>query len=121
MILEQERPGVVGTLPMTDNADIESEEISVAQEAPIFREASPKWLSEKLRPSEAIHNSTGIQIINTRLWLSDLNERPEYKNKEPITINNVPKKEWKKLFDKYDVFYFMGIYEPSEASREHCL
>ncbi|MBI2034273.1 MAG: hypothetical protein HYT11_00900, partial [Candidatus Levybacteria bacterium] len=122
MKLEIERPEVIETFFMTDNTILESEEISLPQEeGSVFREAPPKWLSETLRPSESIHNSTGIQIINTRLWLADLNERSEYKNKGRITIDNVPKAEWKRLFDKYDIFYFMGIYEPSEASREYCL
>jgi len=56
-----------------------------------------------------------LYLINTRLWLNQLSN----KYQRPINIDNIPQKEWQPLFDKYDHFWFMGIYKPSQASREH--
>ena len=56
-----------------------------------------------------------LYLINTRLWIDELSK----KYQEPITIDTIPRGEWETLFDKYDYFWFMGIYKPSEASQQH--
>lgn len=48
------------------------------------------------------------------MWLESLSK----KNGEAISIGNVPDDEWEKLFDKYDNFWFMGIYKPSQKGQE---
>lgn len=82
-----------------------------------FDEFSPEWLRTSASPE--IINPTGIHLINTRLWISDMNIR--YQDRGPITIDTIPPEEWEKLFESYDVFYFMGAYEPSEVSRQHAM
>lgn len=56
-----------------------------------------------------------LYLINTRLWIDQLSK----KYQQPITIDTIPSEEWQTLFDKYDYFWFMGIYKPSEASQQH--
>ena len=71
---------------------------------------------ELLQHSEVIQNPTDLHLINTRLWINELSQ----KYNRQISIGSVPENEWKALFDKYNAFWFMGIYQPSEASRQHC-
>lgn len=71
-------------------------------------------LAEWLKPSEKIVHQTGLHLINTRLWLDDLSKKYDRK----VSIGSVPQSEWSDLFQKYEAFWFMGIYKPSEASRE---
>jgi hypothetical protein len=56
-----------------------------------------------------------LYLINTRLWIDQLSK----KYQRPVTVDNIPQKEWQSLFDKYDHFWFMGIYKPSQASQDH--
>lgn len=56
-----------------------------------------------------------LYLINTRLWLDQLSKKYE----TSITIDKVPSTEWQPLFDKYDYFWFMGIYKESNASRQY--
>lgn len=74
-------------------------------------------LSEALTPSENINNPSGLHLINTRAWLNKLSGEAS----EPVTVGNVPQAEWDRLFPQFDTFWFMGIYQPSEASRQHSL
>lgn len=68
---------------------------------------------ENLTPETKEHPR--LYLINTRLWIDQLTKKYQHS----ITIDNIPQKEWQPLFDKYDYFWFMGIYQPSQASREH--
>jgi len=76
-----------------------------------------KELSEVLSPSENIVTPTGLHLINTRAWLNDLSSKAG----EPITVGSVPKHEWTRLFNQFDSFWFMGIYQASEASHQHSI
>lgn len=82
----------------------------VVREKSAFTQALSEWL----QPSETIRHPS-LYLINTRLWLDQLSKT----YRRPITIDKVPDKEWYQLFEKYDYFWFMGIYTPSEASKEH--
>ncbi len=105
------QPEIIIFEHMTD-ADLEQEIPQNNEEVQTpFEEKSAEWL----QPSEHIQHPTGIELINTRLWMSDLSEREG----KPVTVGTVPEEEWKKLFEKYDSFWFMGIYKPSEFSRNH--
>ncbi len=78
------------------------------------RENVGGWV-EYLGPRESSEKQLkSLYLINTRLWLDDLSK----KNGKVITIGNVPENEWEKLFDKYDNFWFMGIYKPSQKGQE---
>lgn len=70
-------------------------------------------LADWLKPSQEIVHQTGLHLINTRLWLDDLSKKYD----QEITVGSVPQQEWNDLFQKYEAFWFMGIYKPSEASR----
>jgi hypothetical protein len=72
-------------------------------------------LAEWLNPVEGNGNQESLYLCNTRLWLAGLSKKYGHS----ITIDKVPDKEWEPLLDKYDSFWFMGIYIPSEASRNH--
>lgn len=74
-------------------------------------------VAECLSPSETIHHQTGLHLINTRLWLEELTK--SYGKK--MTIDTIPDAEWKGLFQKYDTFWFMGIYTPSEIGRQQAV
>ena len=80
-----------------------------------------KLISDELSsPKENTNNLENkehpcLYLINTRLWLNQLSKKYE----TPITIDNIPKEEWQPLFDRYNYFWFMGIYKPSEASQQH--
>ncbi len=76
--------------------------------------------SELSSPKENTNNLENknhpyLYLINTRLWLNQLSRKYE----TPVTIDKIPSTEWKPLFDRYDYFWFMGIYKESEASRQH--
>jgi len=71
-------------------------------------------LWEHLGPKESEKQLKGLYLINTRLWLDDLSKKYE----TTITIGSVPDDEWNKLFEKYDNFWFMGIYQPSQKGQE---
>jgi glycosidase len=71
-------------------------------------------LKDWLKPSEAGQHQN-LYLVNTRLWIDQLSK----KYNRPITIDTVPGTEWNNLFEKYDYFWFMGIYTPSIASQEH--
>jgi len=72
--------------------------------------------NDLLRPSEGQKQHPNLHLINTRLWINQLRKKYD----SPITITSVPQAEWQLLFDKYDSFWFMGIFKPSHASRLHC-
>ena len=108
------------SLPPIDNIHLslnfmtnEENEIEARNES--SHEALDIIPKELLQHSEQIQNPTDLHLINTRLWLNELSQKYDHQ----ITISSVPKEEWQELFDKYDAFWFMGIYQPSEASREH--
>ncbi len=69
--------------------------------------------NKKLAPETKEHPY--LYLINTRLWIDQLSK----KYQRPITIDKIPQKDWQVLFDKYDHFWFMGVYQPSQASQEH--
>jgi len=73
---------------------------------------NPESLS---RPETLVKEHPCLYLINTRLWLNQLSNKYE----TPLTIDKIPKTEWQALFDKYDHFWFMGIYKESDASRQH--
>lgn len=73
---------------------------------------NPESLS---RPETLIKEHPCLYLINTRLWLDQLSKKYE----TSITIDKVPSTEWQPLFDKYNYFWFMGIYKESDASRQH--
>lgn len=78
------------------------------------KESINRW-TEYLGPRESVEKQLrSLYLINTRLWLDDLSK----KNGRVITIGNVPENEWEKLFEKYDNFWFMGIYKPSQKGQE---
>ncbi len=68
-----------------------------------------------LEQSEMHEHQLDLNLINTRLWIDKLNK----KYNRTITIDTIPDSEWEELFKIYDMFWFMGIYTPSEASREN--
>ncbi len=72
-------------------------------------------LREWLKPCEQNIHQAGLNLINTRLWLDQLS----HKYGRPITIDTVPADEWQTLHELYDSYWFMGIYTPSEASRNN--
>lgn len=77
-------------------------------------------ISSQLNSKEISHNQENqehpyLYLINTRLWINQLTKKYE----KPITIDKIPDNEWQPLFDRYDYFWFMGIYKESEASRQH--
>ncbi len=72
---------------------------------------------EVLSPSHEINNLTDLHLINTRIWINEL--KIKY-NDQALTLSKVPKLEWEDLFKKYNSFWFMGMYQPSDASRQHC-
>ncbi|HOY61013.1 MAG TPA: alpha-amylase family glycosyl hydrolase [Candidatus Woesebacteria bacterium] len=67
------------------------------------------------RPEALIKEHPCLYLINTRLWLNQLTKKYD----SSLTIDKIPEKEWQTLFDKYDYFWFMGIYKESDASRQH--
>lgn len=71
-------------------------------------------LSEYLGKNETEKQFRGMYLINTRLWLDDLSK----KYGTTITVGNVPGEEWDKMLNKYDNFWFMGIYKPSQKGQE---
>lgn len=74
----------------------------------------PVEFKDWLKPSE-IGQHQSLYLINTRLWIDQLSKKYNH----PITVDTVPNAEWNNLFEKYDYFWFMGIYTPSIASQEH--
>jgi len=74
----------------------------------------PVEIKDWLKPSE-IGQHQSLYLINTRLWIDQLSK----KYNRSITIDTIPNTEWTNLFEKYDYFWFMGIYTPSVASQEH--
>lgn len=74
----------------------------------------PAEFKDWLKPSEVGEHQT-LYLVNTRLWIDQLSK----KYHRQITIDTIPNNEWDKLFEKYDYFWFMGIYAPSKASQEH--
>ncbi|MDD4106822.1 MAG: alpha-amylase family glycosyl hydrolase [Candidatus Shapirobacteria bacterium] len=69
---------------------------------------------ELLNSVESEKQLRSIYLINTRLWLDDLSKKYQTR----ITIGGVPQEEWKKLFERHDNFWFMGIYKPSQIGQE---
>lgn len=67
-------------------------------------------LTEYLRPEETEKQLRTMYLINTRLWFNGLGIK---------SIDDVPDTEWEKLFEKYDNFWFMGIYRPSQKGQEN--
>lgn len=74
-----------------------------------------KEFGELLEKCETSKHQVGLHLINTRLWIDELSK----KYQRPITIDTIPDTEWEELFEQYDMFWFMGIYAPSEASKNH--
>ena len=68
---------------------------------------------ELLEKCETSKRQVGLNLINTRLWMDELSK----KYQRPITIDTVPDNEWEELFEQYDMFWFMGIYTPSQAGK----
>lgn len=81
------------------------------------RFGSTRELREWLEPSETVVNQTGLALFNTRLFIDQVNRDLH----TPITIDEIPTEEWAKRLKNHDIVWFMGIYEPSEASRQHSL
>ena len=75
------------------------------------KELNADKLTEWLKPSEHGEKQKVLYLINTRLWINELSE----KYNRQITISSIPENEWKDKLEQYDVFWFMGIYKPSEA------
>jgi hypothetical protein len=76
-----------------------------------LRAVSKEWLL----PSKEKAHPTGLNLINTRLWLDELSKNYD----RPITVGEIPDAELDKIVGKYDSLWFMGIYTPSEASKNH--
>jgi len=75
------------------------------------QESNTDKLTEWLKPGENEEKQKVLYLINTRLWINELSEKYNQK----ITISTIPDAEWKDKFEQYDIFWFMGIYQPSEA------
>jgi glycosidase len=78
-------------------------------------EVFDRRLEEYLKPSQKKDQQISLNLINTRLWLNDLGQK--YNKK--ITIDTIPDEEWAEKLNNYDIFWFMGIYLPSQFSANH--
>lgn len=77
-------------------------------------------IEEALQPSETMYHQEGLQLINTRLWLQDLFGDQDPADPHRRTIKDVPSEVWKTLYQQSDYIWFMGIYQPSPYSQQHC-
>lgn len=112
-IPQNPRQSLIDVISSDINKMPEANEIDTRNNSNEALDIIPK---ELLQHSEHIQNPTELHLINTRLWINELSQKYD----RQITIGSVPESEWQDLFDKYDAFWFMGIYQPSQASCEHC-
>lgn len=67
--------------------------------------------------SKEVVHQTGLHLINTRLEIDKLSK----KYGRPVTLDDIQDDDWETLLDGHDSIWFMGIYAPSTASRNHAL
>jgi hypothetical protein len=103
--------GDINQFPLESTQPFDRAAIEKPQEVGAFMSELSEWL----RPSDLIARQTDMHLVNTRLWIDQLSR----KHGKPITIDSIPDDEWEPLFSKYESFWFMGIYAPSEASKAH--
>lgn len=68
-----------------------------------------------LQASPRKDQQISLNLINTRLWLSELSQRYQ----QVITLDTIPDEAWTDKLANYDIFWFMGIYLPSQFSASH--
>jgi len=95
-----------------DNTAQTSEQKLLPEARTHLQEAAASWLA----PSTIINNPS-MYLINTQAWMTQLRETDP--QQERITLGTVPNREWQRLLPQFNEFYFMGLFAPSEASREH--
>lgn len=80
---------------------------------------SPPYRELKEQPpsQENEKQLKSLYLINTRLWFHQLKQTYG----QDLTIGTIPESEWNKFIDHFDYLWFMGIYQPSCASRDHAL
>lgn len=100
----------------SNDMGVETLEVPVAVEKHIDKPQSfDRELGEVLKPSKEVIQHSGLDLINTMIWLDQLGK----KYGRNMTVDTVPDNEWERMFERYDSFWFMGIYKRSPASREH--
>lgn len=72
-------------------------------------------LVEYLQTSPKKDQQISLNLINTRLWLNELSQQYQ----RPITLDIIPDEAWTEKLTNYDIFWFMGIYLPSQFSSTH--
>ena len=70
---------------------------------------------EWLQPSQEVIHQTGLELVNTRLFIDQLSKERGM----PITVDMISSEQWNDLLKNHDIVWFMGIYKPSEWSRHH--
>ncbi len=78
-------------------------------------EVFDRRLEEHLKPSQKKDQQISLNLINTRLWLNDLGQ----KYNRTVTVDTIPDEAWVEKLNNYDIFWFMGIYLPSQFSANH--
>ncbi|HPA62152.1 MAG TPA: alpha-amylase family glycosyl hydrolase [Candidatus Woesebacteria bacterium] len=86
---------------------------------PSEKAISPEVLDQRLldylQPSPKTEQQISLNLINTRLWLNELSQQYQ----RPITLDTIPDEAWADKLTNYDIFWFMGIYSPSQFSANH--
>jgi hypothetical protein len=72
-------------------------------------------LIDYLQVSPKTEQQISLNLINTRLWLNELSQQYQ----RPITLDTIPDEAWTDKLANYDIFWFMGIYLPSQFSASH--
>jgi glycosidase len=87
----------------------------LAEKKLISPEIFDQRLVDCLQASPKKDQQLSLNLINTRLWLNELSQQYQ----KVITLDTIPDEAWAEKLANYDIFWFMGIYLPSQFSANH--